>query len=350
MQIDLSEVVRMATAGALVAAGAVPVGLVAHALRPRGEPLLPRWKPFPVPWSGFEVAVTFLAVVAVIPITTLQVLDSGGFFQFVYGDGFPPLSAKDVPADQKAEASTLRGLWAGLFALPIVLGALALVRYSLHARWRPAANGSVPNKVALAVAAWLLVTPAVLLLNAVVNAVAVALGAPPEAHSLTKLGQRPLLDQALLVLGACVIAPVSEEVLFRGIILWWSTGRIRFPGLGVTPVTGMRPWLVLLVAGLFSAAAAAADEKWQPVAFAAVLVVGLAVLYRVTRTGARRARAVYATAAFFALVHPTWPNPIALFALGLALGYLAARTNGLLVPVLVHALFNAVSVVYVLRG
>jgi membrane protease YdiL (CAAX protease family) len=59
---------------------------------------------------------------------------------------------------------------------------------------------------------------------------------------------------------------------------------------------------------------------------------------------------VYATAAFFALLHPVWPNPIPLFALGLGLGYLAVRTNGLLVPVLVHGLFNAVSVVFVLRG
>ncbi|AWM39266.1 CAAX amino terminal protease self- immunity [Gemmata obscuriglobus] len=343
----------MVTAGALVAAGAVPVGLVAYAFRPRSEALLPRWKPFPVPWSGFEVTVIFLAIVFVIPPTALQLLDSGGFFQFVYGDGFPPLRAKDLPAEQKAEAWTLRGLWAGLFALPIVLGLLALVRYSLHARWRPAANGSVPSKITLAVAAWLLVTPAVLLLNAVVNAVAVSIGVPPETHSLTKLGERPPLDQILLALGACVVAPLSEEVLFRGIILWWGMGRIRFPGLGVKPVTGIRPWLVILVAGLVTAAGPGGESlggKWQAVTFAAVLVVGLAVLYRVKRTGIRRAGAVYATAAFFALVHPTWPNPIALFALGLALGYLAARTNGLLVPVLVHSLFNAVSVVYVLRG
>ena len=67
-------------------------------------------------------------------------------------------------------------------------------------------------------------------------------------------------------------------------------------------------------------------------------------------TGARRARAVYATAALFALLHPVWPNPVPLFVLGLGLGWLAARTTGLLVPVLVHALFNAVSAVFVLRG
>jgi membrane protease YdiL (CAAX protease family) len=84
--------------------------------------------------------------------------------------------------------------------------------------------------------------------------------------------------------------------------------------------------------------------------FAAVLVIGLAVVWRLVHTGARRTRAVYATAALFALMHPTWPNPVPLFALGLGLGWLALRTSGVLVPILVHSLFNAVSVVYSLRG
>jgi membrane protease YdiL (CAAX protease family) len=82
-----------------------------------------------------------------------------------------------------------------------------------------------------------------------------------------------------------------------------------------------------------------------------VLAVGFAVLWRFHRTGARRARAVYATAALFAVVHSSvWPNPVPLFVLGLALGWLAVRTNGVLVPVIVHGLFNAVSVAFVLRG
>ena len=38
------------------------------------------------------------------------------------------------------------------------------------------------------------------------------------------------------------------------------------------------------------------------------------------------------------------------FVLGLGLGWLAVRTNWLVVPVVVHALFNAVSVAFVLRG
>ena len=37
-------------------------------------------------------------------------------------------------------------------------------------------------------------------------------------------------------------------------------------------------------------------------------------------------------------------------ALGLGLGWVAVRTQGLLAPFLVHGLFNAVSAVYVLGG
>ena len=62
-------------------------------------------------------------------------------------------------------------------------------------------------------------------------------------------------------------------------------------------------------------------------------------------------RALYVSAAFFALVHSAvWPTPIPLFFLGLGLGWLAVRTRGIFVPVIVHGLFNAVSAVYVLRG
>ena len=45
-----------------------------------------------------------------------------------------------------------------------------------------------------------------------------------------------------------------------------------------------------------------------------------------------------------------WPSPIPLFVLGIGLGWLAVRTNGVLAPVIVHGLFNAVSVVFVLRS
>ncbi|HEY1192516.1 MAG TPA: CPBP family intramembrane glutamic endopeptidase [Gemmata sp.] len=352
MPIDLSEAVRLVVSGALVAAAAVPAGPLAFALRRRDEPVLPRWKPFPVPWGGFEVTVVFAAVTMIVPIVLLQLLEANGFYQIIYGDEVPRANAEGVSAEQKAEASTIRVLWAYLLSLPLVLGGLALVRAALHPTWRPTWRGSLAGKIALAVLAWCVLAPTVLVLNTVVNIVALQLGVPPDTHSLAKLGGRPLLDQALLVLEACGGAPVREEIVIRGIVLWWCVGRIKLPGLGVAPVTNARPWFVMAAATAYSAvnAYSAAGWKWQPVAFAGALALGLAVLWRVKRTGARRARAVYATAAFFALMHPVWPNPIALFVLGLGLGYLSVRTNGLLVPIAVHALFNAVSVVFVLRG
>ncbi len=343
---DLSELARAAAAGALVVAVALPAALVARALRPKGEPLLPRWKPFPVPWGGFEVTIAFIAISFVVPLVALEVLNESGFYQIVYGDDFPLPKAEGIGPERKFEAGTLRMLWANLFALPIALGALALTRYSFYPKWHPKPNGSVAGKVALAVVAWAVLTPVVLLLHVVVNAVSQQLDVPPDTHSLAKLGPRPLRDQILLALEACVGAPLREEILFRGLLLWWCVGRIKFPGAGVSPVTSLRPWFVMCAATAYTAT----GGRWQPVAFACVLVVGLGVLWRFTHTGARRARAVYATAAFFALHHAVWPNPVPLFVLGLGLGWLAVRTNGLLVPVLVHGLFNAVAVVIVLRG
>ena len=345
MTID-PEVARMATAGALVAAVALPAGLVARALRPGGEPLLPRWKAFPVPWSGFEVTVAVLVVLFVVPPVLLQVLNESGFYQLVYGDDFPPPAAKDLDPERRAEAATLRMLWAGVLALPLQLAVLALARYFLYPTWRPRANGSTAGKIALAVLAWGTLTPVVLVLNVVVNTIAQNLGLPPEEHSLAKLGGRPLRDQVLLVLQACVGAPLCEEIIVRGVMLWWCVGRMKFPGAGVSPITNSRPWIIMFVA----AALAAQSGKWQPVAWAGVLAAGLGFLWQFTHTGTRRARGVYATAAFFALMHSTWPNPIPLFVLGIGLGWLAVRTNGLLVPVLVHAMFNAVSAIFVLRG
>lgn len=55
------------------------------------------------------------------------------------------------------------------------------------------------------------------------------------------------------------------------------------------------------------------------------------------------ARAIFSTALLFAISHPVWPTPVPLFVLGLGLGYLAYRTQSLVAPILVHALFNGVA-------
>lgn len=53
--------------------------------------------------------------------------------------------------------------------------------------------------------------------------------------------------------------------------------------------------------------------------------------------------AVFGTALLFGMLHVgVWPTPIPLFVLGLGLGWLAWRTQSLVGPIVLHALFNAV--------
>lgn len=270
-----SDAARMGTALLLVAGAAVPAALIARARRP--GPLLPAWRPWPVPWGGFEVFAGFAAVALVLPGVALELLSAGGFFQLVYGPGFPAAGAPDLPDDVRKGAHTVRALWANVCALPVALGAVWAAGRYLYPTRHPlgADRGSVP----LAVAAWLVLAPLVLVLNAVTNAVAVGTGVTPDAHPLTRLADRPLLDRALFAFDATVGAAVREELLFRGLLLPWCVGRLRLPG---ARPSGARPWLVMAAA--VALAVPLGERRAGPLAFAAALAVLLAVVW--ARAGA----------------------------------------------------------------
>ena len=315
-----------------------------------------------MPWGGFEVLVAFLAIFHALPTLIFLTLSVCKFYQALYGADFPAPDAKDVNPEWLKEANTLRALWANLLALPLTLALLWFTARTLYPKWKPAlaGNGSTAGKLWLAVLAWLAIAPVVLVFNSAVNEVFKHFGVSPGTTPLTKLGNRPPVDQVLFVLEACIAAPLREELFFRGILLAWCIGRTKSLATGVSPLTAARPWFVMHAAILLAVIltpqppADGSSRDWvktlAPVVFAGLLAVGLALL-GVTRTPGRGACAVYATAAFFAVVHSAvWPNPIPLFMLGLGLGWLAVRTNGILVPVIVHGLFNAVSAVFVLRG
>jgi membrane protease YdiL (CAAX protease family) len=109
----------------------------------------------------------------------------------------------------------------------------------------------------------------------------------PEKHELLEILDKthdPKLA-TLLVITAVLIAPVYEELLFRGHLQTLLRYFLR------------RPWPAILL-----------------------------------------------SSAAFALVHPWWTQP-PIFFLALCLGYAYERTNNLWVPILIHALFNATSVV-----
>lgn len=356
----LTEAARMLTAGGTVAAVAVPVGVLVWFARGRTR-LLPAWKPWRTPWGAFEAVVAFLVLSVVVPDIVLLGLSRTNFFQQVYGENFPAAPVGRMPAveasaavvgapvavathDTLDVAGIVRRLWAMSLALPLQLALCFVACRTLYPMWRaPRPSGT---EVPLGVAAWLVLAPVVLAFNFLVNVIFTLVDVPPESHQLTKLGGRSALDSALFLFQASAAAPLIEEIVFRGVILSWILGG-RKPKPAPDVPTAYRPWAVIVAAVLFSLL----PGRPGPVIFAGLLAVGLVVALRVFHSKRRTIGAVYASAAFFATVHSSvWPSPVPLFLFGLGLGWLAVRTRGVIVPAIVHGLFNAVSAVYVLRG
>src|SRR5262249_39120688 len=136
-----------------------------------------------------------------------------------------------------------------------------------------------------------------------------------------------------------------EELYFRGILLPWALRRQA------------RAWSVLLAAVAlvgalcYSTNPSPAALTRGPFLFIVGLAGGGAGPGAFLRAERPTLGGIYASAALFAAVHSTvWPTPIPLFVLGLGLGYLAVRTRGVLVPAVVHGLFNVVSALFVLTG
>lgn len=345
-----NEAVKMLICFLMVAAVASPIGGVARRIaRRKGEALLPRPRGWRVPWGGFEVFVAFMVLSLVVPTLVAPALDQSGIFRKLYGEDFPRIGsvaqADDEAVQQRLqEAATMRALWTGLVSLPLQIGLLIAFRSALYPQWTQSARRSgIVGSVALAVIAWAVIALVVLVIHFGVMLFFKQLNWVVDDHPLARItAARPLLDRILFALQACIAAPMLEEALFRGVLVPWLLGQ------------KYRTWPVL-VCGI----ALAATSTWSletgpsrgPTVFAAGLLVGWVLLNAVIGKKRRTVGAIYTSAALFAAVHSNvWPSPIPLFVLGLGLGWLAVRTRGVLVPIIVHGLFNAVSVLFVLRG
>jgi membrane protease YdiL (CAAX protease family) len=112
----------------------------------------------------------------------------------------------------------------------------------------------------------------------------------------------------LAVVTAGVLAPMLEELIFRGFLLSWLSRRQNGWQTGTFPGPN--------------------DSATQ----------GAPGCPRFSRS------AIVVTSLVFAAVHaPQWPAPIAIFVLALALGTVYARTGSLIASVIMHSAFNGVS-------
>lgn len=325
-----TEAARMAGCGLRVAAGAVPFGLLAWWLCRRAAiPILPRPGRWVAPWGGFELFIVFAFSVAAPMGLVDPILGGTGFYRAVYGSEM-----------LEKEWSPMRPLWSAAIFAPLWIGSLALGARLAYPRWRPARTSSIGN-IAAGVGAWPAIHLVVALVHFAVLSSFLALEWKPDSHPLEQSFKegRVRVDEALFVVQAAVTAPWLEETLFRGALLPWLLGR------------RWRSGLVMVIALLFAIAESASSSELGPLYFALMLFTGGAVLRAKVRRHRRTIGAIYSSATLFAVVHSSvWPTPIPLFVLGLGLGWLAVRTRSILAPTVVHALFNLVSVLFVLRG
>jgi membrane protease YdiL (CAAX protease family) len=314
----------MAGCFAGIAATAAPVGWLCRRYTPaaRIHVSRPSW----TPRSGLALLIGLYFAVAVVPVLVTFILGNVRFAEWLYGPG-------------EESRQVVEQIWVGVISAPVQILLLHAVRRpSIRGQWGQPASGIVA-----AVGWWLVLTPLVLVIHAGVNWAAQSLGAEVAEHPLTRVvAERSTLDRLLFALRAGVVAPLTEEIVFRGLLLGWlMAGKLR-------PVE-LRLWVVLVLAVGF--AILGGGGRWlETTTFAALLVGGWAVL-QMRMPKRRTLGSVYASALLFAAIHSSvWPTPIPLFALGLGLGWVAVRTQGLLAPFLVHGLFNCVSVLFVLSG
>ena len=315
-------------------------------------PFLPPQRLRAMPW-GLRECLFALFMIFIFPGIIILMLYQSGFFEWVYGPEFHK-ALGDPKAAGNQQATSRANLWVIVIGLPFQVSAIL---WSFHT-----SSGTLPYQLgltthrwrqdlALGFIGWLVLTPVIFVLNfAVIVYCQVVLQVEPEMHGFDQLAKGQLLpvEWWLLAASAVVAAPVLEELVFRGILLqylsrkWWGGQAalagslalaILFRGQGIQAALGDREWGKLV-------------WELQPIFF----VLLLAAVFELRRLRYwLGSSAIFGTAALFAMAHgAVWPSPVPLFPLGLVLGWLAYRTQSLVAPMLLHALFNSVAVVLLL--
>jgi membrane protease YdiL (CAAX protease family) len=131
-----------------------------------------------------------------------------------------------------------------------------------------------------------------------------------------------------IIVGACVLAPLWEEFLFRGHL---QSLILRF-------------MLYLSRSGRGNTDTIPIADIAQPDA-----PLGYETTGHTPRPAWTSWLAILITSLLFASIHPTWSFPI-IFALSICLGYAYERTGNLWVSITMHAMFNTASTALFLAG
>jgi membrane protease YdiL (CAAX protease family) len=317
--------------GALLAVMLAGAGVALRwRLRRDHGPIYPTPPRYPIAnWTGPEVALAML-LFTLVPSLVITVFQSAGLI---------PL----IDRRTKIEGELLLKMMAArAVAVPIIIAAALGVLWSIS-RTRPKRLGlrlgNWRRSLYLGYTCYLVVVPIVQGVNLLADWLYRQVNVTVLRHPLQELAQQDARPGTLLLvmLVALVLAPVAEELLFRGVMLPWL-GRRWWGG-----------WAAMAGSIVLGLAAYGDTGSRAPLAFA--LTVSLAgIAFTFPHAGEQWVRrAIIGTGLLFAMMHyQVWPHPVPLFILGVALGWLAHRSRGLLAPIVLHSLFNATSVLMIL--
>lgn len=281
---EAAEVVLLAVGAALLV-----YGLIRTSLLGRWGLLLALPAPPPSRFEGIDLAAAFVILFLLPRIVASAILGSASpdAAQAASAPATPPL-----PSQQKIIVA-----FAGQLLACVLIIALGFYRKAWDApAWAHAAR-RLGRLTVQAILAYVCVWPVCFgLLHLTVHAMQWVNPdfQPPEHQTIRILlsGEAGALAAGLTTISAVVLAPVNEEILFRGLVQ---------PLLAV----GTRSaWIAILVCG----------------------------------------------AAFACFHYPLVHTMPALFALGLLLGYLRARTGSLALVILLHMVFNAKTLLWLALG
>jgi membrane protease YdiL (CAAX protease family) len=243
------------------------------------------------------------------------------------------------------------GLWTINLAFLLQLATVLLVLRGVSGT-SPAelglTNRQAGRNMALGLGLALIVTPLVVGLNILVVALWKYLDSSGvQEHPFTRLGQQSLLpvEWVLLVSAAVVVAPVWEELACRGLLQPWFA---RQPHGGAVALAIA---LIKTLLDCWERIGSALPAGLVPTSLASLPVLALFLLVPVyglieKRSPGPAGPALFGTAVLWAWLHArVWPTPLALFFLGLVLGWLAYRTRSLVASITLHAAFNATACV-----
>jgi len=325
------------------------IALLLNAIFVRARPILPPQRRRASVWNGPLVLVAFLAFYF-LPAFLLPYAQSTAFAQWIVGR----------PVDQPT-ANIIASCVVQILALPLQVGVWRmLLAFGGGARVGLDLNPRhMSSDFLAAFVTWLVVTPIAYLVSfAATLTYALIVGQKPEEHPIVQsmqMAEIPVTVTVLLITQALLIAPVKEELFFRGIVQPWLAERPWGGEMGIylAAVVGVmihlpRQFRLNDLLSLTSAVSALSP---------ALFVLAVWPLYRwldrcdlrwlvpIRNADARRQtiRAVFGTSLLFANFHSNvWPTPIPLFVLSLGLGWLAVRTQNVTASIIMHMMFNAI--------